>query len=124
MIIYILTAVDLCLTALFAILNKYVWKGFAYFVLSLLLVLSLVWCGWLIYKYFTSYKKETESQYLDFKRETIANNRIDEQSFTENEEYYKKQFKKSIVRQGIAKWLMILLCLSLAVMFLVGIILY
>ena len=71
MIIYIITAIDIALSALFAILNKFVWSGFTYFVLSLLLALALCWGGWLIYKYFTSYRQEQMEEFERYKVEQI-----------------------------------------------------
>ena len=58
---YIVSIVAVVLAALFAVLGKW-WGGFAYFVLAILLLLSIFWSVWLILKYRTDFKKETEEK--------------------------------------------------------------
>lgn len=122
--IYIFTLIDIVLTALFAILGKYTWGGFAYFVLSLLLVLSLVWAGYFIYQYFTSFRREIDEQYQIFKVEKINKLKITKDEFEEYEETYKKEFKRSVVKQSFVKWFIILFCFAIAAAFLSSMILY
>lgn len=124
MIIYIVTAIDLALTALFAILNKYVWEGFAYFVLSLLMVLALVWGAWLIYKYFTTYRKEQDEEFETYKIEQINKLGITKEQFEKDEKVYKKSFRKTLIKQKIFKWSLIALCFAIAASFISAIILY
>ncbi len=124
MIIYIVSAVDLVLTALFAILNKYVWKGFAYFVLSLLLALALAWGIWLVYKYFTAFKKEMEEEFNEYKIRVMNKEKITSKQFEEAEESYRKSFKKTLIKQIIFKWFIICFCFSIAVSFLLAMIFY
>ena len=124
MTIYIISAVDLVLTALFAILNKYVWRGFAYFVLSLLMMLALAWAVWLVVMYFTKFKKETAEDYKQFKTETINREKITTEYYEENEPFYKKSFKRSLIKTKLFKWFVICFCVSVAVSFLVAMIFY
>ena len=124
MIIYIVTAIDIALSALFAILNKYVWRGFAYFVLSLLLLLALIWGAWLIYKYFTSYRKEQDEEFERYKIEQINKLGITKEQFEENVKEHRKQYNKTLIKQKILKWALIALCFAIAASFISAIILY
>lgn len=124
MIIYIITAIDIALSALFAILNKFVWSGFTYFVLSLLLALALCWGGWLIYKYFTSYRQEQKEEFERYKVEQINKLKITKEEFEENESAHRKSFNKTLIKQKIFKWALIVLCFAIAASFISAIILY
>ena len=121
---YIFTAVDLVLTALFAILNSKVWSGFAYFVLSLLFVLALAWGIFLIVNYFTAYKKELQADYEDFKLKKRGVDGVSVEELEENEVVYKKEFKKSKIKQKMVKWFIILFCFAIAISFLVAMFFY
>ena len=122
--IYIITAVDLGLTALFAILNSKVWGGFAYFVLSLLLLLSLAWGVYLIIKYVKEFKPELQKDYAEFKAEKINKAGITAEEFEENEKIYKKQFNRACLKQKLVKWAVIAFCFAVAISFVAGIVLY
>ena len=122
--IYIITAVDLGLTALFAILNSKVWGGFAYFVLSLLLLLSLAWGVYLIIKYVKEFRPELQKDYAEFKAEKINKAGITAEEFEENEKIYKKQFNRACLKQKLAKWAVIAFCFAVAISFVAGIVLY
>lgn len=121
---YIVTAVDLVLTAIFAILHKTVWKGFAYFMLSLLVLLALAWGVYLIVKYFTSYKKELAQDYKEFQLDKRGLEGVSEQELQENEKQYRKEFDRSKLKQKILKWFVILFCFAIAASFISAIVLY
>ena len=69
-IIYIISAVLIVLSIIFALLIQ-VWGGFSYFTLSLLTLLSLAWAGHLICYYCTSFKAELEDDFNYYKAEII-----------------------------------------------------
>ena len=121
---YIITAVDLGLTALFAILNSKVWSGFGYFVLSLLLLLSLAWGVYLILKYVKEFNPELQKDFSEFKAEKINKAGITAEEFDANEKVYKKQFNRSCLKQKLAKWAIIIFCFAVAGSFIAGLVLY
>ena len=92
---YIVSIVAVVLAALFAVLGKW-WGGFAYFVLAILLLLSIFWSVWLILKYRTDFKKETEEKYRLYKARQINKLQISEAMYMQNEATYKKDFKRKI----------------------------
>ncbi len=118
---YIVSAITIALAGLFAILNRF-WTGFVYFVLALLLALSLFWAGWLIYKYFTDYKQELEERYSLWKANKLNTTQVSAEIISQNEAAYKKQFSKHMRKNKLVKWFEILICFALAVAFLVGMI--
>lgn len=118
---YIVSAITICLVALFAILERY-WTGFIYFVLASLLLLSLFWGAWLIFGYLTVYKHEREERFLLFKAELINHDHITAEYFEQNKAVYKKEFEKKLAREKISRIYMIVFCFALAVAFLVGMI--
>ena len=118
---YIVSAIAFVLVALFAILEKY-WTGFVYFVLAILLALSLFWAVWLIIGYVTVYKKEVEERFLLFKAEIINHDHITTEYFEQNKTAYKKEFNKMLAREKISRIYMIAFCVALALAFLFGII--
>lgn len=120
---YIVSIISVVLAGVFALLVK-VWSGFAYFVLATMLLLSLFWFVWLIYKYLTDFKKELQERFEIFRVETINKFQISAQYFDENLPAYKKEFSKKILKDKFIKWSMIAFCLACAVAFLLGMIFY
>lgn len=121
---YIFTAVDLLLTAIFAILNSKVWRGFAYFVLSLLVLLGIAWGVYLIVQYFTTYQKELVEDYKKFKLAKRGLQGVSQEELEQNEKLYKKEFNKSKWKQKFVKWFIILFCFAVAISFIFGIVFY
>ncbi len=120
---YIVTAILVVLTALFAILNR-VWAGFVYFALSALLVLSLFWGVWLIYMYFTDFKLQLAQQYKYFRAKKIGEGQTTESVFNQNEASFKKEFNKSVLKDKIARWGIIIFCFGVALAFILGMVWY
>ena len=120
---YFITGGAVILAALFAILNRF-WTGFVYFVLASLLVLSLFWGVWLIYKYFTDFKEELKDRFVLYKANKVNTTNTTTDMITANKAAYEKQFNKSVLKDKIIKWFIILFCFSVAAMFLIGMILY
>ncbi len=120
---YIITIIAIVLAGIFALLVN-VWAGFAYFVLATLFLLSMFWGCWLIYKYFTEFKKELEERFSIFRAETINNKQTTSQYFDDNVAVFKKEFAKKTLKDKIVKWFMILFCFACAVAFLLGAIFY
>ena len=118
---YIVSAIAFVLVALFGILEKY-WTGFVYFVLGILLALSLFWAVWLIVGYLTVYKKELDERFVLFKAEVINHDHITTEYFEQNQNAFKKEFQKNIAREKISRIYMIAFCFALAFAFLFGII--
>ncbi len=118
---YIVSAAVFVLVVLFAILQTY-WTGFVYFVLALLLALSLFWAVWLIIGYLTVYKKECEERFLVFKAEICNTDHITAEYFEQNKTAYKKMFEKKIAKEKISRIYMIIFCFALVVAFIFGII--
>lgn len=118
---YIVTIVLVALTAVFALLNK-VWTGFAYFVLSVLLLLAVFWGVWLIYKYFTDFKLELEEKFKLYRANKINKTQISQEKFDQNEKAYLKDFNKKVLKEKIVKWCVIAFCFAVAMAFLFGMI--
>lgn len=120
---YIVSIVAVVLAALFAVLGKW-WGGFAYFVLAILVLLSIFWSVWLILKYRTDFKKETEEKYRLYKARQINKLQISEAMYMQNEATYKKDFKRKTFKDRFIKWSCIAFAIACAILFLLGIILY
>ena len=120
---YIVTAVLIVLTALFAILNR-VWTGFVYFVLSSLLLLALFWGVWQTFQYFTEYKKELDEAFKFYRAKLVGEGNVSAETFDTSEKAYRKQFEKSMRKEKFVKWGIILFCFATACAFLAGMILY
>ena len=120
---YFITGGAVILAALFAILNRF-WTGFVYFVLASLLVLSLFWGVWLIYKYFTDFKEELKDRFVLYKANKVNSTNATSDVVDANEAAYLKQFNRLVLKDKIIKWFIILFCFSVAVMFVIGMILY
>ncbi len=120
---YIVTAAMIALAALFAILNK-AWPGFAYFVMASLLLLAIFWGVWLIVDYFTAYKKERDEDFVFYRAKLIGGGQVSAMEFDVAEKAYRKQFEKTILKDKIVKWGIILFCFAVAASFLLGMILY
>ncbi len=116
---YIVTAITVCFAGLFAILNRF-WAGFVYFVLALLLALSLFWAGWFLYRYFTDFKAELEEGFKLFKAEKINKTQITAETFDQNEKAYRKNYSKHVFKDKFMKWFQIAFCFALAVAFILG----
>ncbi len=119
---YIITMIALALAGIFALLVK-VWTGFMYFVLTMLMLLAIFWGVWQIYKYFTEFKQLTEKKYALFKAQTINANNLTIESYALQEKAYQKIFNKKILKDKIVHWLIVLFCFSIAISFLVAMIL-
>lgn len=120
---YIITIVAVVLAGVFAVLAK-AWAGFAYFVLAILMLLAFFWAGWLMFKYFTDFKKELGERYKIYKAEKINSLQMTSAQYAENEVAFQKDFKKKTTKDRIVKWLVILFCLAVGLAFLVGMIFY
>lgn len=120
---YIVTAVLIVLTALFAILNR-VWEGFVYFVLSSLFLLAVFWGVWQIFQYFTEFKKELDEDFKFYRAKIVGEGSVSSKEFDAAEKAYRKQFEKSMRKEKFVKWGIILFCFAVASAFLVGMILY
>ncbi len=118
---YIVSAISFVLVALFAILEKY-WTGFVYFVLGILLALSLFWGVWLIVGYLTIYQKELDERFVIFKAEVINHDHITTEYFEQNKAVFRKEFEKNVAREKISRIYMIAFCFALALAFLFGMI--
>lgn len=120
---YIVTAVLIILTALFAILNK-VWAGFVYFVLGALLLLALFWGVWQIFLYFTDFKQELDEGFKYYRAKKVGEGQVTAKEFDAAEKTYRKQYEKSLLKDKLLKWGIILFCFAVAIAFLMGMILY
>lgn len=119
--IYIFTAILLVLSGIFALLVQ-AWAGFTYFVLTMLMLLALLWAGFLIYQYFTSYKTELKEDFKLFKAETINEKNISDAEFENNISLYEKQFKHSVLKDKLIYLFKILFCFAIAVLFITAMI--
>ncbi len=118
-IIYIISAVIIVLSIVFALLIN-VWDGFTYFVLSLLTLLSLAWAGHLIRYYLMDFKEQAEEEFKLFKAETVNEKNITSEEFDKNEQAFRKEYNKKLVKYRIIHISKIILCFGLAILFILG----
>lgn len=118
-IIYIISAVIIVLSIVFALLIN-VWDGFTYFVLSLLTLLSLAWAGHLIRYYLMDFKEQAEEEFKLFKAETVNVKNITSEEFDKNEQAFRKEYNKKLVKYRIIHISKIILCFGLAILFILG----
>lgn len=119
---YIFTIISVVLAAIFALLAK-VWAGFVYFVLASLLVLSIFWGVYLIFKYFKEFKNDLEERFVLYKAQIVNSNDLSGDQFEQHEDVYRKSFNKSMFKEKFFKWFEIVFAFALAVTFLVAMIL-
>ncbi len=118
-IIYIVSAVAIVLSIIFALLIQ-VWSGFSYFVLSILALLALAWAGHLIYSYLTSFKEELNEDFEYYKAETINSKGVSSEEFEKNLSYYKKQFNKTVIKDKIIYISKIIFAFGIAILFIMA----
>lgn len=118
-IIYIISAVIIVLSIIFALLIQ-VWSGFSYFTLSLLTLLALAWAGHLIYEYCTAFREELKEDFEYYKAETINSRGITSEEFEKNIAYYKKQFNKTTWKDKTLNICKIIFSLGVAGLFLMA----
>ena len=118
-IIYIISAVIIVLSIVFALLIN-VWGGFTYFVLTLLTLLSLAWAGHLIRYYFMDFKEQAEEEFKLFKAETVNEKNITSEEFDKNEQAFRKEYNKKLIKYKVIHIAKITLCFGLAVLFILG----
>ena len=118
-IIYIISAVIIVLSIVFALLIN-VWDGFTYFVLSLLTLLSLAWAGHLIRYYLMDFKEQAEEEFKLFKAETVNAKNITSEEFDKNEQAFRKEYNKKLIKYKVIHIAKITLCFGLAILFILG----
>lgn len=120
---YITTAIALVFAAIFALLNQLVWPGFAYFVLSVLMLLAAFWGGWLVYLYATTFKKELDERFQLYRAQTINSGAVTSSQFDANLPVYQKDFNKKMRKIKFVKIFGIVFCFACAGLFLAAMIL-
>jgi len=93
-------------------------------VLALLLLLSLLWFAWYIYRYFTVLKEDLQEQYKFFKAQKINRTNISVEEYNNNEVAYKKEFSKKALKDKLKYVAMMLFCLAIAGAMLMAMICY
>lgn len=119
----ITTVSAVALAALFAILRQY-WLGLTYFVFGCFLLLALFWAFWLIFLYFTKFKEELSQQFEFYRAQKINSGAVTAEMFDAAEKEYKKQFSRTVFKDKLFKWSLIIFCFGLVVLFLMGMIYY
>lgn len=87
------------------------------------MILSLFWAIWQIWRYKTEFKKRIEQEYEIYKAQLVNKTTVTLDMIEKNEKEYKKDFKKTIWKERLYFWFVILFSFALAVMFLTSMIL-
>ncbi len=118
---FLVTIILLSLTVLFASLQMY-WGGLVYFALSCLIILCIYWIVIFCRQYYFDYHLSFDEEFKIYCVNIINSTSVTTQYVNENIEYYKKQFKKSLIRDKLIDISKILVALSIMVVCIVGMI--
>ncbi len=118
---FLVTIILLVLIVLFASLQSY-WGGLVYFALSFLIILCIYWMVIFILQYITDYYKTFDEDFKLYCIHLINSTSVTTEQVNENIEFYKKQYKKSIIRDKIIDISKILVALSIMIACIIGMI--
>lgn len=118
---FLVTAVLLILIVLFASLQSF-WKGLVYFALSFLIVLCLYWLIILLLQYINDYYKTFDEDFKIYCSEIINSTSATSQDINDNIDYYRKKYKKSILRDKLFDIAKMLVAISIIASSILGMI--
>lgn len=102
----------------FAVL-KSVWTGFVFFALGALVLLCLYWLYVLIVWYVEEYKESFEENYKLYCAKLINTTNIKSEDLSSNEGYYKKKFKRSLIKDKLIEFAKMLFLITIIVLVIV-----
>ena len=111
----------LILIILFASLQS-LWGGLVYFALSFTIILCIYWLIVLIVQYINDYYKTFDEDFKLYCNHLINSTSITTQDINNNLVFYKKKYKKSILRDKIIDITKMLFTLSILISCIVGIV--
>ena len=97
---FYVTLTLLILIILFASLQSF-WGGLVYFALSFLIILCLYWIMIFINQYIVDYYSTFEEDFKKYCAEIINSTSITSQELNENINFYKKKYKRSLIRDKV-----------------------
>lgn len=116
---FYVSIVLLVLIILFASLQTF-WSGLVYFALSFLIILCIYWLIVLINQYIVDYYKTFEDDFKIYCNETINSTTLSTKDINDNLSYYRKKYKRSLIRDKILDITKILFVISILVSCVVG----
>ncbi len=116
---FYVSIVLLVLIILFASLQTF-WSGLVYFALSFLIILCIYWLIVLINQYIVDYYKTFEDDFKIYCNETINSTMLSAKDINDNLSYYRKKYKRSLIRDKILDITKILFVISILVSCVVG----
>ncbi len=116
---FYVSIVLLVLIILFASLQTF-WSGLVYFALSFLIILCIYWLIVLINQYIVDYYKTFEDDFKIYCNETINSTMLSAKDINDNLSYYRKKYKRSLIRDKILDITKILFIISILVSCVVG----
>lgn len=96
--IYIYTVILLVIITIFSILNS-VWSGFAYFTLAFAALLLFLWSVEFLLRYIFTFKPHLEERFRLYKAEIINEKNISIEEFNQNEDVFRKKFKRTLLKE-------------------------
>lgn len=96
--IYIYTVILLGIITIFSILNS-VWSGFAYFTLAFAALLLFLWSVEFLLRYLFTFRPQLEERFRLYKAEVINEKNITVNEFNQNEEMFRKKFKRTLLKE-------------------------
>ena len=117
----LVTIILLILIVLFASLQSF-WNGLVYFALSFLIVLCLYWLVIFILQYINDYYKTFEDDFKIYCAEIINSTTATSQDVNNNIDYYRKKYKKSILRDKLFDIAKMLVAISIIASSILGMI--
>ena len=109
----------LILIILFASLQSF-WGGLVYFALSFLIILCIYWLVIFILQYINDYYKTFDEVFRLYCNKLINSTTVTTQELNDNIDFYKKKYKKYIIRDKIVDIAKMLVALSIIVSCIIG----
>ena len=115
----LVTGILIVLIVLFAALQSF-WQGCLYFALSFMIILSIYWIVIFILQYIEDYYKAFDDDFKAYCVELINRTELTTSQVSSNIEFYKKRYKKTLIRDKIIDIAKMLVALSIIIACIIG----
>lgn len=115
----LVTGILIVLIVLFAALQSF-WQGCLYFALSFMIILSIYWIVIFILQYIEDYYKTFDDDFKEYCVELINRTELTTSQVSSNIEFYKKRYKKTLIRDKIIDIAKMLVALSIVIACIIG----
>ena len=115
----LVTGILIVLIVLFAALQSF-WQGCLYFALSFMIILSIYWIVIFILQYIEDYYKSFDDDFKAYCVELINRTELTTSQVSSNIEFYKKRYKKTLIRDKLIDIAKMFVALSIIIACIIG----